>query len=503
MLKHISLRVGESAKISSFVAAINSFNEKHLRCFSFCFFPSRDSIATRTTAFSVIFSCRFYPNSFAHAHVCRYCFVNASAKLNVRCDRAFMSVSLRCFRGAQLVHGVGALRFHAAYGAKILNHEDMTKRFAGFKVRNDELALLEETEKYISHWRLNKWEFRVPPLLSPAEREKVMLQQDILKSLCLNQANERKHVLRDIQIVSSVTGIAPESVREKTRAWLQEEASKLRWKGEVNKAKELRDAFLRLEVYGSRDHRLLERLCCMYGLGMQGTFEEAFSNIIVQDPLTGKLSVNEANPFAELLAYIISRYPQINVIHDFLGFNVLSGYRLSLSRFLVQCLAAKNGLTNPVSNGRVLLHISASREILFDFGDSKSQITQDDSVYGLPDFMYIRGNDIFLITIAADNHWLRKRQVPHAKQLEGIARRGSFVLGIPFEKARIRNVLLPPNYVDEASLRRLTENVLEMEPETVKKTAPWISLYEKELDRRDVDYCELEKTVNEEEWLTL
>lgn len=414
-----------------------------------------------------------------------------------------MSFSLRCLRGAQLVRSLNALRFHAAYGAKTLSHQDMVRKFAGLKVNKDELQLLEETEKYVSNWRLNKWEFRVPPLLSPAEREKVLLQQDILKSLCLNQAEERRHVLRDIEVISALAGIPPESVREKTRAWLQEEASKLRWKGEVNKAKELRDAFLRLEVYGARDHRLLERLCCMYGLGMQGTFEEAFGNLIVQDPTTGKFSVEESNPFVELQAYIVSRYPQIDIIHDFLGFNVVSGYRPSLSRFLVQCLATKHDLANPVSNGRVLLHVSASKEVLFDFGDSKNQIAQDDSVYGLPDFMYVRGGDIFLITIAADNHWLRKRQVPHTKQLEGIARRGSFVLGIPFEKARIRNVLLPPNYVDAASLRRLTENVLEMSPESIKKSAPWASLYEKELDAKDVDYCELEKTVNEEEWLTL
>lgn len=414
-----------------------------------------------------------------------------------------MSLLLRSLRGAQLVRSANTLRFHAGYGATTLSHTDMISRYADRTVTRDELSLLEEAETYIANWRLNKWEFRVPPLLSPAEREKVMLQQDILKSLCLHQADEQKRVLHDIQVVAALTGVSPDDVRSKNRAWLQEEASKLRWKGEVNKAKELRDAFLRLEVYGSRDHRLLERLCCMYGLGMQGTFEEAFSNLIVQDPATGKLFVNESNPFGELQAYIISRYPQIDVIHDFLGFNVVAGYRPSLRRLLVQCLAAKNGIANPVSNGRVLLHIGASKETLFEFGDSKGQIAQDDSVYGLPDFMYVRGGDIFLITIAAENHWLRKRQVPHAKQLEGIARRGSFVLGIPFDKVRIRNVLLPPNYVDAVSLRRLTESVLEMDPEVLKTVAPWASLYDKELDAKDVDYCKLEKTVNEEEWLTL
>ncbi|CAC9515773.1 conserved hypothetical protein [Leishmania infantum JPCM5] len=379
----------------------------------------------------------------------------------------------------------------------------MLAKYGDLTVVKDDLTLLEKTESYIAKWRLNRWEFRVPPLLYPSEREKVMLQHETLKALCLNRAEEHKHVLGDIQIVAAITGISPESVREKNRAWLQEEASKLRWKGEVNKAKELRDAFLRLEVYGSRDHRLLERLCCIYGMGMQGTFDEAFSNIIVQDPSTGKLYVDEANPFAELQAYILSRYPQIDLIHDFLGLNVVSGYRPSLGRFLIHCLSKKNSISNPVSNGRVLLYVSASKETLFDYGDSKNQITHDDSIYGLPDFMYVRGSDIFLITISADNHWLRKRQVPHNKQLEGIARRCSFVLGIPLDKVRIRNLLLPPNYVDSSSLRRLTETVLDMSPASVKEAVPWISLYEKELDAQDVDYCELEKTVNEEEWLTL
>ncbi|KAG5498824.1 hypothetical protein JKF63_03113 [Porcisia hertigi] len=406
------------------------------------------------------------------------------------------------FLGKQGVRSSSATRWHATYGATALSHKDMLTKFGGLSV-SDGLTLLERTEAYIAKWRLNKWEFRVPPLLSPAEREKVMLQQDVLKSLCLSWAEERRNVLCDLQKVAALTGISSESVREKNRAWLQEEASKLRWKGEVNKAKELRDAFLRLEVYGSRDHRLLERLCCIYSMGMQGTFEEAFSNIIVQDPLTGRFSVDESNPFVELQAYIVTRYPQIDIIHDFLGLNMISGYRSSLSRFFTECLAEKNGIENPTSNGRVLLHVGASRETLFDFGDSKNHIAHDDSVYGLPDFMYVRGNDIFLITIAADNHWLRKRQVPHAKQLEGIARRGSLVLGIPFDKVRIRNLLLPPNYVDSSSLRRLTETVLEMSHSSVKKVAPWFSLYEKELDSQDVDYCELEKTVNEEEWLTL
>lgn len=412
-------------------------------------------------------------------------------------------MTLRLFRAGIRVERSCSLRCHASYGARPLTHEGMMTKYHGRPTAKDELMLLEQTEDYISRWRLNKWEFRVPPLLSSHMKEKVMLQQDVLKSLILTISEERKSVERDIALLASLTGISPESVRGKTRAWLQEEASKLRWNGEVNKAREVRDAFLRLEIYGAKDHRILERLCCIYSLGLQGTFEEAFGNIVTQDSLTGKFSVDESNPFGELLSLIVTRYPHIDIIHDFQGFNVATGYRGSLRRFMAYCLGKKLKVDVPKGNERVVLHSVENREILFDFGNSKERITVDDSVYGLPDFMYINHSDIFLITIAAENHWLRNRQLPHSKQLEGIARRASFVVGAPFEKTRIRNILLPPNYVDKASLLRLTENVLSLSEDIVKEAVPWISVYEKELDSQDVDYCELQKTVNEEEWLTL
>lgn len=397
-----------------------------------------------------------------------------------------------------------AVRKHASYGVSPLTHKEMRLRFHEAPAANtNELALLQQTEELISRWRLNKWEFRIPPLLPAYQKEKLMLQLDVLKGLCLDQSKQLQAVKSDVALVASITGISEDAVRGKTRTWLQEEAAKLRWHGEVNRAKSLRDAFLRLEVYGSPDHRLLERLCCVYGMGMLGTFEGAFSNTIVQDPVTGEIHVEETSSFSQLLAYITSRYPDFDIVYDFLGFNPSTGYRASLSRFLATALYKKAGIETSEANGRILFSDPVVKEVLFDFGDSSKSISADDSVYGLPDLLFIRGGDIVLITVASSNHWLRNRQLPHRKQLEGIGRRASMVMGIPFERVRVRNLLLPPDYVDRVSLQRLFEGVLEMTPAQQKEFFPWVSVYEKELDSRDVDYCELAKTVNAEEWLTL
>lgn len=404
---------------------------------------------------------------------------------------------------SQLAIPTGALRSHATYGMMPLTHRDMRLRYNEAPSKVDELALLQQTEELIAHWRLNKWEFRIPPLIPAHQKEALLLQLDILKSLCIDQSRHLDAIKADIGLVASVVGISPELVREKNRAWLQEEAAKLRWRGEVNKAKSLRDAFLKLEVCGSRDHRLLERLCCIYGMGMLGTFEEAFDNTIVLDRASGKLAVKQENPFAQLLAYINTRFPDFAIIYDFMGFNPTAGYRASLNQFLMSGLCKKAGVESPAPNGRVLFSNTQTKEALFDFGDSKRGITADDSVYGLPDFLFARGGDLILITVASGNHWLRNRQLPHRKQLEGIGRRASMVLGIPFDSVRVRNLLLPPDYVDKNSLQRLCEAVLDVNPQQQKELFPWISMYNKELDPRDVDFCELAKTVNEEAWITL
>lgn len=394
-------------------------------------------------------------------------------------------------------------RSHTSYDTKLLSHEELIEKYSkDYRKDVDVLQLLENTEAEIFNWKRNKWEFRVPPLLSSLEKEKALQQQELLKNFCLVQGNLANSVKQDLSTVSSITGIPVDAVRGKNRTWLQEQTAKLRWQGDVNKAKALRDAFLRLEVCGSRDHRLLERLCCIYGMGIMGAYDDAFSRVIKEDPVTKKLVVQNSNPFIGLLAYIVTVHPHIGIIYDLLGFNVTCGYRSSLRDLIVSVLHKKHNISDsPPNAGRVAF--MQKSELFFDFADSCNTISTDDSVYGLPDFLFIRDNDFFLITIASSNYWLRSRQVPHKKQLEGIARRGSFVLGVPFEKVRIRNFLLPPNYVDKASLVRLSGDVLGLSASQQEEFLPWLSLYTKETDADDVDFAETVKRLDLEEWQTL
>ncbi|ORC90735.1 uncharacterized protein TM35_000071590 [Trypanosoma theileri] len=382
-----------------------------------------------------------------------------------------------------------------------LSHKELFSLYHSGNKSSNELELLEQVEERISKWKLNKWEMRVPPLLPAHEKEVMRRQQELLKSSFFHWGKCRDALNADIEIVSSLTGISKEDVRGKNRSWMQEEAAKLRWMGEVNKATRLRDAFMRLEIYGSRDHMLLERLCCIYGLALQGTFESAFSNYIMEDPLTKKIFVDESNPFRDLISHIIKTYPQIDIIYDFLGFNITEGYRSSLRRYLESLLLKTDQETK--SKGRLAFGNGKKLEFLFDFCDSRKSLVSGECVQGMPDFLYVNGTDITLIIIASENTWLRNRQLPHRKQMEGIARRASFVTGIPFSEVRIRNLLLPPAYLDKNSILRINEVLFGLSKEEEQKLVPWLMVYDKELDSKDVDFCALVKSTNEEEWLTL
>ncbi|EAN87380.1 hypothetical protein, conserved [Trypanosoma cruzi] len=392
-------------------------------------------------------------------------------------------------------------RVHATYDVAPLSHKELFSIYQNWDKTRDELDLLEEVEERISKWKLNKWEMRIPPLLTAREKELMRQQQELLKSIFFDWGKCRDALNKDLELISSITGLPKGTVREKNRAWLQEEAAKLRWVGEVSKATRLRDAFLRLEVYGSRDHRLLERLCCIYGLGLQGSFESAFSNYIVEDPITKKIYVDEKNSFRDLLAYIIHTYPQIDIIYDFLGFNFIGGYRSSLRRYL-ECMVSRSTEGEKIP-GRLVFGRGKPAEILFDFGNSNESLVSGECTQGFPDFVFVKGSDMTLIIIASENSWLRNRQLPHRKQMEGIARRASFVLGIPFSEVRVRNLLLPPTYLDKDSIVRINEAVLGLSKEEQRNLAPWLEMYQKELDSKDVDFCSLMKSTNEEEWLTL
>lgn len=404
------------------------------------------------------------------------------------------------------------IRGVATYGKVALSHAQVVQRFGEHKSSSkDELALLETVEGRIRNWRLNKWEFRVPVLLSQAEKEAAQLQLHKIKTLVLDHAKTQELIDSDMTRVCRDLGVTKEELRGQSRAWLQEKIAELRWKGEVTQAKAIRDAFVRLEAYGSRDFRYFERLCCIYGMAKLGTFEDAFSNFVVpsnDNNTDGGVTLDTSSPFHDLMHLLVTKYPTLDQIFDFLGFNDLEGYRASLGKYMKLALEHKHQSTSSTSSGsRVLFQKNASgadREVLFDFQDSSKTVAATEASHVAADFVHVRGQDITLITIVSKNRWLRSRQVAHQKQLEGVGRRASFVLQIPYEDVRIRSLLLPPLYLDKASLNRINKSVLHLSTESAATFAPWAALYEKELDvARDADYAEMSRVKPEEEWVKL
>nr|CCC91146.1 unnamed protein product [Trypanosoma congolense IL3000] len=398
------------------------------------------------------------------------------------------------------VNSWNLVRFHAAYGAAPLSHSEISSFYKKGENVVDELHLLEMVEERIFSWKLNKWEMRIPPHLSNNQKELMRREQEHLRCTILEWKKCVDSFRADAALIAQLTNISQGAVREKNRLWLQEEVARLRWMGEINKATALRDAFMRLETIGSRDFMLLERMCCVYGLARQGTFGDAFSNYIVEDPITKNVFVDQENPFNDFVAYVVRRHMQIDMVYDFLGFNFTEGYRHSLWRYLAYLQSKVN--ENIMVKGR-LIHGKERCDVLFDCCNSGGSMASGESGQGMIDFLYVNGNDITIIVIASDNPWLRNRQLPHRRQMEGIARRACFVLGIPPSEVRVRNLLLPPTYLDRDSVIRINEVVFRLSDEEVNRLVPWLSVYRKELDARDVDFSALMKATNDEEWLTL
>lgn len=384
------------------------------------------------------------------------------------------------------------------------DHRELLSRYSDAPSTSSKsiLDLLEETEERISLWKLNKWEFRISSLVSGKDKETYLLQLDVLKAFFLERSKVLERTKRDLQQISRLGGVSIEQVRHKDQLWLQDTIAKLRWSGEVNKAKALRDAFTRLEIMGGRDYRILERLAAIYGLGMLNSFESAFTNMIVEDKETGRKTVQRENSFTQLLTKLLQNYPYVRLVHDFLGFNVSSGYRSSLRELLAAAVEERHSVETHVRE-KLIANDWRQRVILFDFLDSSSLIASNDTIYGLPDFVYITGPHFYLITVASENFWLRSRQLPHKVQMEGIGRRGSFVLGIPLQEVKIKNILLPPKYLDRSSIARLLQEVFGLSTSSISSRFPWFNSYTKELDEKDVDFCEMLKKNVSEEWLTL
>lgn len=381
----------------------------------------------------------------------------------------------------------------ATYGVTLLSHDEVVRKF-GPQAKGDILQLLESVEKKIFSWRLCKWEGRVPVLQQKTDKLVAEKQLSILKMMFLDRAKTSELIEQDLSFVGSELHLTKNEVRQLTRFEMQEKVADLRWKGEIQKAKAVREAFLRLEQYGARDFQFFERLSAVYGLGKLGTFDRLFDNTASVNE-EGTVLLGSCSEFGELVGLTVSKFPMIDIIHDFLGLNVVEGYRSSLRQFLALGLHAKNN-TEFARGSRLLFN--NENESLLDFADSCDSIANNSLSQGVPDFVYICGGDITLITIASPNRWLRARQLPHRKQMEGIARRASLSRLLDYNQVRIRNLFLPPEYIDRPSLDRLVR-ALNLPDEF----APWVSIYDKQLSSTDQDYASLSTPKSDEEWVKL
>ena len=193
---------------------------------------------------------------------------------------------------------VSARGYQAAYGTRLRSHADVKRTYLG-RLDDRELQalraadgaafvsravpLLEAVEDRLASWKLQKWEFRLPPLLSPSVKEQTLRTLKGLQKSILGRIARRDAAAQDVRLVASITGLPEREVQLKTRAWLQDTVTSLRWKGEVEKARALRAAWLRLEETFAHPHvELLERCCGVYALARLGTFDSAFTNLVVE-----------------------------------------------------------------------------------------------------------------------------------------------------------------------------------------------------------------------------
>ena len=257
------------------------------------------------------------------------------------------------------------------------------------------LSLVED--RMIS-WKMQNWDFRVPALLNTQEKESAIRQLRALQQRARELLTQRYAAKQQMVAVMALTGVSSEEeLNGKTRGWVLEQVAAMRWRGEIDKAARLRDAWVALEKQGSQQHALFDRLCCVYGLGMLGTFDHAFANTIrevdvaaarasaavstAKTVATDKkakkgqqqqttspavlsgpaangggqrcLMLDSSNPFKELLAHVVAYLPTIHVLYDFTGFGYVHsdavgslaasnhgrGYRSSLEEYAIASLA--------------------------------------------------------------------------------------------------------------------------------------------------------------------
>eukprot|EP00759_Apiculatamorpha_spiralis_P051570 PhF_6_TR526/c1_g1_i1/m.348 len=109
---------------------------------------------------------------------------------------------------------------------------------------------------------------------------------------------------------------------------------------------------------------------------------------------------------------------------------------------------------------------------------------------------------VTLCMIASTNKYMREVQLPQQRELDGIARRAGFVLGLSPHSVRARTLFLPPRHVDGESLERLHQMMGGVFVEEFKQFA---GQYTKELGNsaEEEDYKYQRKNLPQEEWLAL
>ena len=468
----------------------------------------------------------------------------------LRRDNAFLSKSklLAALSASFSSYDVLPLS-HSEVIEKYYHQEAKCETFRDFSVKI--CPNLEILENHMLRWRKGKWSFRVSHLVTEPEDKQALLEQiDILREKWKTIAIERQHAKKDREFVKAqVSGIDVHDLSsEESQKALQDHVMTLRWEGKVDEAREIRDAWRRMIENGPKeDSFLLDRLCCLYGIIKNNAFCNAFTNTIERDPGSSQIVLNKKDLYGETARLLISNVPVMDVFYAFLGFqprsnmNEGAGYGHAIGKYLVMNLFQKYEAER-LPDAPESLPPNVRRASLGSTTDEKEKVIFDSTAEGLfysnlngqeqwpnsntPKYLHFRRinqrdpdsheenkrfaypvanpKDIYiatLILIASQNPHERRVQLPERKEKDGIARRLSFVLGVPVDNVRLRVLFLPPEHLDGVSVDRLVE-VLGRQV-SVEEFRYFHGQYAKELDSGEVDYAEQRKKLPQEEWREL
>ena len=410
------------------------------------------------------------------------------------------------------------VRMVSSYNERQLSHAELCRRYppvgsvspsAATFAENSLLPSLEAVEERVATWKLSRWELRVPALATGVQKEHAMQQIFQIRKHMEEQIEIIQNMNADKDVLVRTLGIRSTSeLVGKDRSWLQSKVDALRWEGRVSESKAARDAWMRLEQYGARDFRLLERICAVYAMARMNTFADAFSNFIVEDQVSKSLMLEVSNPFEEAVSLIVGSLPTIDICYEFLGWN--GGYVGALKRYMRHVLVSSRVSGSAAQSlsgvgGRVLY--SSASEVLFDLSRVDAGDSADEACHSVGDLLFYSEGKASLISVASTNRHDRSLQIPSRRQLEGISRRLCLSLGIAVEDVKVQFVFLPPSALDAASLHRLHRVMGLTDPVGVlaeQGSIPvWASLYDRVLPVSESDYVEIQRKFPEEEWVLL